>query len=208
MDGEDARTTGRRVRQVRYSRGKSLRVVAGLAGISASHLHRIETGERALDSVKQIVALATALEIAPSELIRLPAPANGGTDSVIEAVRLALMAVSHDLPGGQVQPVEQLRARVTATVDALCRCDSEREVGVALPALIADLHTSIAAGRDVAELLDLAVLLHTQGTIAWLRLMGAPLDLCTIATVLSWRAAQDRDAPAALALAATCSLPR
>jgi transcriptional regulator with XRE-family HTH domain len=83
MDGEDARTTGRRVRQVRYARGKSLRVVAGLAGISASHLHRIETGERALDSVKQIVAIATALEIAPSELIRLPvpAPANGGTDS-------------------------------------------------------------------------------------------------------------------------------
>lgn len=180
-------------------------MVAGLAGISSSHLHRIETGERALDSVKQIVALATALGVAPSELFRLPvpAPANGGTDGVIEAVRVALMAASHDLPGGQVQPVEQLRARVTATVDGLCRCESERAVGAALPALIADLHTSIAARRDGAELLDLAVLLHTQGTIAWLRLMGAPVDLCTIATVLSRRAAQDRDAPAALALAAT-----
>jgi hypothetical protein len=32
-----------------------------------------------------------------------------------------------------------------------------------LLALIQDLHTSIAAGRDVAELLELATLLHTPG---------------------------------------------
>ncbi|MGH4017999.1 MAG: hypothetical protein ACRDT0_01890 [Pseudonocardiaceae bacterium] len=57
------------------------------------------------------------------------------------------------------------------------RCDRERGVGAALPALIADLHTSLAAGRDVAELLDLAVLLHTGATAGWLRIAGAPMDL-------------------------------
>jgi transcriptional regulator with XRE-family HTH domain len=51
--GDDAHTIGRRVRQIRHARGKSLRVVAALAGISASHLHRIETGQRALDSRAQ-----------------------------------------------------------------------------------------------------------------------------------------------------------
>jgi hypothetical protein len=35
--------------------------------------------------------------------------------------------------------------------------------------LIRDLHTSIATGRDVAELLDLAVLLHSHATVGWRR---------------------------------------
>jgi transcriptional regulator with XRE-family HTH domain len=71
---------------------KSLRVVAGLIGISTTNLHRIETGQRALDSLSEIVALADALQISPSELMRLPVPANGETDSAINAVFLALMA--------------------------------------------------------------------------------------------------------------------
>lgn len=50
VDGDDdARMIGRRVRQIRNVRRKSLAVVAGLAGISTGHLSRIERGERALD---------------------------------------------------------------------------------------------------------------------------------------------------------------
>jgi transcriptional regulator with XRE-family HTH domain len=75
VDVEDVRTIGRRVRQIRYARGKSLRVVAELAGVSKWHLDRIERGEVALDRVSEILALGEALEIAPSELIRLPVPA-------------------------------------------------------------------------------------------------------------------------------------
>ncbi|MGH3768189.1 MAG: helix-turn-helix domain-containing protein [Pseudonocardiaceae bacterium] len=104
MDFDDARTIGQRIGQIRYARGKSLRVVAALAGISASHLSRIERGERALDRRSETVALADALQISPSELTRLPVPApgNGSTDAAIQAVRRALMGVSHGLPGGQV----------------------------------------------------------------------------------------------------------
>ncbi|MDQ2706591.1 MAG: hypothetical protein M3Z25_02675 [Actinomycetota bacterium] len=51
------------------------------------------------------------------------------------------------------------------------------------------------------ELLELAVLLHTQGTVGWLRTVGAPLDLASQAVLLATRAAQDRDTPAALGLA-------
>jgi transcriptional regulator with XRE-family HTH domain len=201
---DDARTIGQRLRQIRYARGKSLRVLAGLAGISKSQLSEFERGERALDSLKQIVALANALRIAPSDLTRLPvpAPANGHTDSAIERVRLALLAVGHDLPGGQVLPVEALRARVIAVVDALCRCDRESEVGTALPGLIRDLHSSVVAGRDVAELLPLVTLLHTQATVPWLRLAGAPLDLCSQAILLARQAAQDHNTPAPMGLVA------
>ncbi|MGH8965903.1 MAG: XRE family transcriptional regulator, partial [Actinomycetes bacterium] len=147
---------------------------------------------------------AKALQIAPSELMRLPvpAPANGHTDSATEAVRLALTAVCNDLPGGQVLPAEVLRARVTATVDALCRCDREDEVGGALPVLIRDLHSSIAAGRDMAELLPLAAWLHTQATVPWLRLAGAPLDLCSLTVMLARQAAQEHGTPAPMGLVA------
>lgn len=78
MDAEEARTIDRRVRQVRYARDKSLRVIAGLAGMSKSQLDRIERGEVALDKLSEIVALANALQIAPSDLMSIcPVPAPG-----------------------------------------------------------------------------------------------------------------------------------
>ena len=77
-------------------------------------LQRIETGERA-PTLSDIVALAGALEIAPSELTKLPvpAPANGHTDSTTEAVRLTLDAIEANHPGGLVLPVTALRDQVT-----------------------------------------------------------------------------------------------
>jgi transcriptional regulator with XRE-family HTH domain len=206
---EDARTIDRWLRQIRESRGKSLRVVAGLSGVlSAASLSRIENGLRALDRRSEIVALANVLQIAPSELTRLPVPApeNGDADSATDAVRLALMAVSHDQPGGQVVPVDVLRARVTALLDARCRCDRQDEAVAALPELIRDVHTSIAAGHDVAALLDLTVLLHAGGTNQLLRVVGAPLDLRSQAATLAQQAARERDAPIAMGIATVGSV--
>jgi transcriptional regulator with XRE-family HTH domain len=199
---DDPLTIGRRLRQIRRARGKSLRVVAGLAGMSKSHLDRIERGERALDSRAQTVALANALQIAPSELISLPipAPGNGDTDSAVVAVRHALMAVTRHRPGGQALPTDALRIRVSELLTAGRQC-RQAEVGATLPALIRDLHTSIAAGRDVAELLDLAVMLHTQGSQAWLRVMGARIDLRSLAALVARQAAERRDDPSTMGLA-------
>jgi hypothetical protein len=151
-----------------------------------------------------ILALADALQIAPSELMTLPVPApgNGPTDGAINAVRLALLAVGHNRPGGEVQSVETLRARVAAVVDAYCQCDRNGVVGAALPGVIRDLHTSITSGRDVAELLDLAVLLHSHATVGWLRVVGGSLDLRSQAADLARRAAIQRETPQALGLAA------
>jgi hypothetical protein len=114
-------------------------------------------------------------------------------------VRLALLAVGHNRPDGQTQPVEALRERVATAVDAYSRCDRNGVVGAALPGLIRDLHTSIAAGRNVAELLDLAVLLHSHATVGWLRVVGGTLDLRSQAAELARR---ERETPQALGLAA------
>jgi transcriptional regulator with XRE-family HTH domain len=203
VDLDDARTIGQRLRRIRKGRRKSLVVVAGLAGMSKSQLDRIERGEVALDRISQIVALANALQISPGDLMRLPvpAPANGHTDSTTDEVRLALIGVSRHRPGGQVVPVEVLRARVNAIVAAGREC-RQAEVGAALPELIRDVHTSLAAGRDVAELLDLAVMLHVQSVGHWLREAGAPLDLRRENDVtLTYRLAEERDTPIALGLA-------
>jgi transcriptional regulator with XRE-family HTH domain len=202
VDVDDARTIGARLRQIRNARKKSLRVIAGLAGVSASHLSRIERGERALDSRSETVALANALQIAPSELTSLPipAPGNGGTDAAVEAVRVALMAVNHHHSEGEVLPVEALRERVSSLIDAICVGD-QLLTGRELPGVIRDLHASISAGRDVAQLLDLTALLHTQGTIGWLRTAGASVDLREQAALLARRAAEEHDTPAARGLA-------
>ncbi len=204
----DPVTIGLRVRRIRHSRGKSLEVVAGQAKISAAFLSRLERGEYSLDRLTLIVRLADALEVAPSELIALPVPApgNGGMDSAIHAVRRALRAANSGQPDGQVLPVETLRERVTATLEARCHDGKVREVGAALPALIRDVHTSIAAGRDVAALLDLAVLLHTRTTEPWLRMAGAPPDLREHAAVLARRLAERRDTPATMVLAVTSAV--
>ena len=135
MDAEEARTIGAALWRVRDGRGKSLRVVAGLAGMSKDTLNRIERGERS-PTLNEILALAGALQISVSELTRLPvpAPANGHTDSAIKAVFLALMAASRNRPGGRVLPVEVLgawlrrrNARTTAAAGTTrwvprCRC--------------------------------------------------------------------------------------
>ncbi|MGH3773208.1 MAG: helix-turn-helix domain-containing protein [Pseudonocardiaceae bacterium] len=202
MDVGDARTIGARLRQIRNSRKKSLRVVAGLAGISKSRLSEIERGESALESISEIVALADVLQIAPSELMRLPvpAPANGHTDSTTEAVRLALDAIEVDHPGGLVLPVAVLRDRVTR-IHRHSRACQFVEVASALPALIRDLHTTLSTGSDHAELLSLAVHLHVHITRMWLNAAEAPTDLRRRVVFLARRLAHEHGAATTVGVA-------
>jgi Helix-turn-helix domain len=193
---------GRRLRRVRQARGKSLAAIAGLAGISKDHLSQLEHGERALDRRSLVVALATALEVAPQDLTALPVPApgNDGTDAAVHAVRVTLLAVGLHRPDGSVAPVHALRGRLD-TVREVRGAGRFVEVGAALPGLIRDLYASIGAGRDVAELLTLAVDLHVHVTVGWLRDAGAPLDLRCHAAMAAHHAARDRDEPHVLGTA-------
>jgi hypothetical protein len=188
----DSRRIGLRVRNVRRSRKESLRVIAGLAGISESYLSQIEDGERAIDSRRLLRALANALRVAPCDLtdLPIPRPGNGDTDSFIEAVRRALMVVTSGRPGGEVQPVARLRQRFEAAENT----DWESR-GEALPGLIIDLHTTLAQRREMTELLPLAVMIHTSTVSGWLHVAGAPPDLRWQPTMLARRAAQELNDP-------------
>jgi transcriptional regulator with XRE-family HTH domain len=201
MEAEHARTIGVRLHRIRTARDKSLQVIAGLAGMSTSTLHRIEHGQRAV-SLTEIVALANALEIAPSELTKLPvpAPANGHTDATTETVRLTLDAIDAGYPDGLVMPLEVLREQVTQ-IHARYRACQFAEVATELPGLIRNLHTTLATGTDHAELLELAVYLHVHVTRLWLIYSGAPTDLVRRAVFLTRRLAQERDETTALAMA-------
>ncbi|GGS33707.1 helix-turn-helix domain-containing protein [Actinokineospora fastidiosa] len=187
---------GRRLRHLRHARGKSLAVVAGLAGISPSYLSRIENGQRAVDRRSLIVALANALDVSPTELVHeaLPVTARGSTDAAVDQVRRALLAVTMGHPAGGVVPVAVLADRVSAVLDAQQRCEHD-VVGRALPMLIRDVHANPDARR-------LIPLLHVQGTQAWLRDVGAPLDLGWQAATIARQAADALDDPVPRGLAA------
>ncbi|HEU5471411.1 MAG TPA: helix-turn-helix transcriptional regulator [Actinophytocola sp.] len=182
---------GRKLRQIRHARGKSLTVIAGLAGISPSYLSRLENGERALDRRSLIVALADALEVAPMEITGVGAvtPGPADEDRSLIAVRMALMSAAMNEPNGTVQPAAVLGARVADVLDAQRDC-RHTEVGELLPALIRDLHTTVAAGREEREVLRLIALLHVQGTEAWLTDVGASCDLGWQAAMLARQAAE------------------
>ena len=202
MDVEEARTIGRRLRQIRKAREKALVVVAELAGMSKSKLDRIERGEHALDKLSDIVALANALQVAPSDLTRLPvpAPANGHTDATTTAVRRALNAVESDEPNGLVLPVAVLREHVTR-IHAQLRACRFAEVATDLPGLIRNLHTTLNTGTDHADLLELAVHLHVHVTWMWLLNAGASHDLRLRTVFLAQRLARERNEITTLAIA-------
>ncbi len=201
MDVEDTQTIGWRLRHVRAERHKPLRVIAELAGMSKATLSRIERGERS-PTLNELVALADALQIAMSDLTRLPvpAPANGHTDSTTKAIGLALDAIEVGHPGGLVLPVAVLRDRVIRFHQHKRACRFP-EVAAELPGLVRDVHTTLVAGADHGELLELAVFLHVHVTRQWLRIAAAPDDLLRRVVFLARRLAQERDAVTTLGMA-------
>jgi len=201
---QDARAIGARLREIREARGKSQAVIAGLAGITEPYLSMLETGKRALNRRSTIVGLANALEVSPSDLFDLglsPLPADPATEAAIGAIRDAMQAVDVGEPGGQVQPVEQLAVRAQTALSAT-QAMRLAEAGAMLPDLIRDLHTSIDAGRDVAELLRWCVVLYSQAVQSYLFGVAASADLCWLAARAGRDAARQVDEPVALGVAA------
>jgi len=192
---------GCKLRQIRQARGKSLAVIAGRAGISIGYLSRLEHGQRALDRRSLIVALANALEVAPTELSDLAAAPPGDSDHAVpvNAVRVALLSVAMGQHHTELVPVDVLTARVNSLLNDQQHCRHDI-VGARLPDLIIDLHAA-ASGHQDGEVLRLLVLLHIQGTQAWLRDVGAPLDLGWQAASVARQAAERLDDPIPLGIA-------
>ncbi|WP_054056069.1 helix-turn-helix domain-containing protein [Alloactinosynnema sp. L-07] len=187
---------GYRLREIRHARRKSLEVVAGLAGISPSYLSRLESGKRALDRRSLIVALATALDVAPTEIttVALAAPGDVEEERSLGPVRTALQAASYGEAMGQVRPLDELRDRVASVLDDQQSCEFAL-VGAALPGLINDLYTTLVTGTGDQAILRLLVLTQVQGTQGWLGDIGASLDLAWQASILAKRASDRLDEP-------------
>lgn len=64
-------TPGQYLRDKRLQRGYSIRKLAEEANCSASYLNRIEHGQRRLDSMANIILLASILDFPVSELLQL-----------------------------------------------------------------------------------------------------------------------------------------
>ncbi|MFC6093956.1 helix-turn-helix domain-containing protein [Saccharothrix lopnurensis] len=199
--GDAPNEIGRRLRQIRHAQRKSLAVIAGRAGISVSYLSRLESGARALDRRSLVVALANALEVAPSEITTLAPVDHLEQDQSLGPVRLALLSVAMGEPSGNVIPVDVLSKRVAALLEAQRQC-SYVDVGLGLPGLIRDLHATLKIGRDVEQIHRLLALVHVQGTQAWLGDIGANMDLGWQAATLAKQAAEQVDDPLTHAVSA------
>jgi len=185
---------GRRLRQIRHAQRKSLTVISGRAGISASYLSRLESGERALDRRSLILALANALEVAPSEITGTDMAATGhlAEDRSLQSVRLAMLSIGMGEPAGETVPFEALADRVTVLLEAQRQC-RYAEVGAALPQLLRDLHATLASGRDDERVLRLLVPDVGTGSSAEMQVIG----MLTLTSSLVAAASGDRAQQAA-----------
>jgi transcriptional regulator with XRE-family HTH domain len=182
VDVDDGRTTGQRLREIRYWRDKSLRVVAELAGISESYLSRLERGERQVDSRSLLEALAAALQVAPSDITGQPYPPSNEGEAVAHAAAQALRAVLRDIEVNELviatppRSVAELRAAVAAVNAASAACDYAI-LGQTVPNLVGELY-ALAEGEGSAEARRLLVdVLHAafylskdlgHGDLAWM----------------------------------------
>jgi transcriptional regulator with XRE-family HTH domain len=176
-DWFDPRTIGIKLWQIRSQQGKTLKVVADLADMSKTRLWELEHGE-GTPTFDQINRLARALGVAPSEITKLPVPAppDGLADAVTEALRLAFDEINTGRSIGTVVPIEALRNRV-GQLHGLRRNCKFADVAAELPGLVRDVHTSLNAGADRGELVELTVSLHVHVTRLWLSHVSAPTDL-------------------------------
>lgn len=111
----DGLLIGEQVAYWRRRRGKSQRVLAGLAGISQPYLSQIETGHRTVERRGTLVALADALSVSVSELTGRPG-----------------------------DPTDPARARAAASMPAIRETLIMREAGERVP-MVGDLDALLAA---------------------------------------------------------------
>jgi transcriptional regulator with XRE-family HTH domain len=180
----DEPNIGERVAYWRQRRGKSQRVLAGLAGISQPYLSQIETGRRAVDKRSTLVALAQALQVSVAELNGQPGdptdPAKARATESVPATRQALIMRR----AGATRPASGNGATAG---DAVAAATDYVTLGPMLPGLIAT-----STGADLVRV-GYAAMFH-------LRDIGYP-DLAREVATLALDEARDTDDPTWLGVA-------
>ncbi|MGH8884063.1 MAG: helix-turn-helix domain-containing protein [Egibacteraceae bacterium] len=108
---------GQRIAHWRHRRGLTQQVLAGLVGRSVPWLSLIERGDRTVEKIADLLALANVLKVEPGDLIGgVELPPNGGgpldPPRGIPAIRRALFAVH--LADRETPDAVRLRAQGSA----------------------------------------------------------------------------------------------
>lgn len=146
---------GRRLREIRSWRGLSLTVTAELAGLSAGYLSRIERGLRPVQRRSTLEALASALQVSPSEITGQPYAPSTESEAVAHSAAPALHAVLRDIELGEPlttappRSLPELRSEVAA-VNTACAASDYGTLGETVPGLLGELH-ALATGENNSE---------------------------------------------------------
>lgn len=190
---------GARARKVRQRRGLSLDVVSGMAGISKSHLSRLETGRKSFTRRGLIENLAEALGCSPMDLTGT-APVAPDLRTVRAASAIpALTAALHDttlddVPDVPTRPLAQLVAIVDAANAAADQVRYELH-DTQFGDLVTELHVAAAITSGDERRAALAALV-TACIVA--RSLAGTLgyaELAVTATRRGWDAANRAERP-------------
>ncbi|GLW65922.1 transcriptional regulator [Actinomadura rubrobrunea] len=148
-------TIGVRLRTLRRWRGMSLDELAGLSGLSKSHLSRVERGLRALDRRSHIAAIANALRVSETDLVGGPHltkdPVQSGPHLAIPALRVAIQANTLTEPAiDRARPLDDLARLVKDELEPLRRACDYAAIGQILPGVLDELHWHAAQPADEA----------------------------------------------------------
>ncbi|MGH8901214.1 MAG: helix-turn-helix domain-containing protein [Egibacteraceae bacterium] len=146
MDHETA--VGERIAYYRRRRGLTQEVLSGRVGRSAVWLSKIERGERTLDKISLLLALARVLEVEPGDLIGgLELPPNGGTPhdhpQGIPAIRRAVVGTR---PPDIEPPIAAQLRRDFECAATLGANGSLEKLGSVLPDLLLASRAAVAEG--------------------------------------------------------------
>lgn len=176
MYDDETRRVGANLRRLRRSRGLSLDVVAGRAGLSKGFISRAERGERSIDRRSHLDALSRALECSIADILGQPFPSIGRTQELAHAQVPALRRVLHasslgyDDAAAPVRGIDELAQAAADVWQARRLCDYPMVARI-LPGLLEGLHRHARRGPDTASALRLLVEATSAATFS-LRALG------------------------------------
>jgi len=207
MDDNDTPSIGRRIGEIRAWRGMSLKVVAELAGISESHLSRIERGERPVNRRFLLEAIAAALQVAPAELAEqaFPPAAADPVTGEAQATVIALEAALSDLDLGEstdpaARPWPAVAADLNRLNSQLRPAADYAAQGLVLPGLLRELHTLYVTDPEHRTEVLQALMNCYQAACFMVKNLGVR-GLPALASFRAQQVAEELDDPAWLGLA-------
>ncbi|MET7426633.1 helix-turn-helix transcriptional regulator [Dactylosporangium sp. NPDC005555] len=201
-------TPGGRLRAARRRRGLTVEAAAALVGRSVGWLKKIESGERGLPRVAELVRLCEVLrvgdlaEITGDTSTKTLTALGRPTNDTLPPIRTALTAYRIGADDeGTTEPLDSLRSRVASAWHVWHTSAAQRtDVGRLLPGLLTDAQRASAAGRPEA-LVILADVYHLaqQMLASW-----AEPELVWVAADRGMATAQASGDPLAISSAAWC----